>query len=102
MNYTLGNAGGPGKPKKMKRTGPKPTGKKEGEASREDRMKRFNNPVDKKRVSRAVEINTESPKLINKKEVSLNEYGLPIGDQKYKKSKRSMFGRAKDPGQRKK
>lgn len=91
MNYSIGSASGPGKPKKVKRTGPKPAGRKEGEVSREARMKKFDNPTDRKKVAKEVSINTQSKKMIDEG-LELNEYGAPKGDQKHKKFKTLFKG----------
>lgn len=86
MNYTLGSAGVPGKPKKVKRTGPKPTGRKEGEASKKRRMGSYT-AEDNKKVDTTNKINTQSKKMIEEEGLRTNNYGLPDGKQQHKKFK---------------
>jgi hypothetical protein len=80
MEYTLGNGTGPIKKKKPK--GPM-TSEEAGEASRQQRLKRFT-PKDNKKVQKTLDINNKTADQV-KDGLKLNEYGLPAGEQQQKK-----------------
>jgi hypothetical protein len=94
INYALGNGLGPGKPKKIKRTGPAPAGRKEGEVSRQQRMKQFSNPASVKSVKTTMKINTKTGDAI-KEGLITNDYGAPTGNQQVKKFNLKGSGNAK-------